>query len=38
MNSRLAIGAKASLQRNFRFISIVGFIMILQSTWESALL
>lgn len=27
-----------SCQRNFRLISIVGFVVILQSTWESALL
>lgn len=25
-------------QRNFKFVSIVGFVTILQATWESALL
>ncbi|KAF2093213.1 amino acid transporter [Rhizodiscina lignyota] len=32
------LGKKPELRRNFRFISIVGFMMILQATWESALL
>ena len=32
------MGKKQELLRNFRFISIVGFIMVLQSTWESVLL
>ena len=32
------MGKRQELLRNFRFISIVGFIMILQSTWESVLL
>lgn len=30
--------ADPGCKRNFRFISIVGFVMILQSTWESVLL
>ena len=32
------MGKRQELRRNFRFISIVGFIMVLQSTWESVLL
>lgn len=32
------MGKQQQLKRNFRFISIVGFIMLLQSTWESMLL
>ncbi|KAL8629747.1 hypothetical protein Q9189_004541 [Teloschistes chrysophthalmus] len=32
------MGKRQELQRNFRFLSIVGFIMILQSSWESTLL
>ncbi|ORY09001.1 amino acid permease-like protein [Clohesyomyces aquaticus] len=32
------MGKKQELRRNFRMISIVGFVVILQSTWESALL
>ena len=32
------MGKKQVLKRNFRFISIVGFMTILQSTWESTLL
>ncbi|THW48713.1 amino acid transporter [Aureobasidium pullulans] len=32
------MGKKQVLRREFRFISIVGFICILQSTWEGALL
>ena len=32
------MGKHQQLRRNFRFISIVGFIMVLQSTWESMLL
>ena len=32
------LGKKQVLRREFRFISIVGFICILQSTWEGALL
>ncbi|KAL8901678.1 MAG: hypothetical protein Q9192_000437 [Flavoplaca navasiana] len=32
------MGKKQELQRNFNFLSIVGFIMILQSSWESTLL
>ena len=32
------MGKRQELRRNFRFISIVGFVMVLQSTWESILL
>ena len=32
------MGKRQELLRNFRFISIVGFVMVLQSTWESVLL
>ena len=32
------MGKRQELRRNFRFISIVGFVMVLQSTWESVLL
>ncbi|CAO2649329.1 Nn.00g067140.m01.CDS01 [Neocucurbitaria sp. VM-36] len=32
------MGKKQELRRNFRLISIVGFVVVLQSTWESALL
>ena len=32
------MGKRQQLQRNFQFISIVGFVMILQSSWESVLL
>lgn len=32
------MGKHQSLRRNFRFITIVGFVMVLQSTWESMLL
>lgn len=32
------MGKRQELRRNFRFLSIVGFIMVLQSTWESVLL
>ena len=31
------MGKKQELRRNFEFISIVGFISILQATWESTL-
>ncbi|KAJ4392761.1 hypothetical protein N0V91_011276 [Didymella pomorum] len=32
------MGKKQELRRNFRLVSIVGFVVVLQSTWESALL
>ncbi|KAJ4983075.1 amino acid transporter [Stagonosporopsis vannaccii] len=32
------MGKKQELRRNFRLISIIGFVVVLQSTWESALL
>lgn len=32
------MGKRQQLQRNFRFITIVGFIMILQFSWESVLM
>ncbi len=32
------MGKRQELRRNFRFVSIVGFVMVLQSTWESILL
>ena len=32
------MGKTQQLQRNFRFISIVGFVMILQFSWESVLM
>ena len=32
------MGKRQELRRDFRFISIVGFVMVLQSTWESILL
>ncbi|KAF2659732.1 amino acid permease-like protein [Lophiostoma macrostomum CBS 122681] len=32
------MGKKQELRRNFRMVSIVGFVVVLQSTWESALL
>lgn len=32
------MGKRQELRRNFRFVSIVGFVMVLQSTWESVLL
>ena len=32
------MGKSQQLRRNFRFVSIVGFVMVLQSTWESMLL
>ncbi|KAF2686929.1 amino acid permease-like protein [Lentithecium fluviatile CBS 122367] len=32
------MGKKQELRRNFRMISIIGFVCILQSTWESSLL
>ncbi|KAF2731414.1 amino acid transporter [Polyplosphaeria fusca] len=32
------MGKKQELRRNFRMISIIGFVVVLQSTWESALL
>jgi len=32
------MGKQQVLKRNFRFISIVGFVTILQATWESTLL
>jgi choline transport protein len=32
------MGKRQELQRNFRFITIVGFIMILQFSWESVLM
>ena len=35
---RLTLLCTYEEQRNFRFVSIVGFVMILQSTWESVLL
>ena len=37
-NDMSRMGKKQELKRNFRFISIVGFMAILQATWESALL
>lgn len=32
------MGKRQDLRRNFRSVSIVGFVMVLQSTWESVLL
>ncbi|KAH6838420.1 amino acid permease-like protein [Alternaria rosae] len=32
------MGKKQELRRNFRLISIIGFVVVLQSTWESALI
>lgn len=32
------MGKRQQLRRDFRFVSIVGFVMLLQSTWESVLL
>ncbi len=32
------MGKRQQLQRNFRFITTVGFIMILQFSWESVLM
>ena len=32
------MGKRQKLQRNFRFITIVGFVMILQFSWESVLM
>ncbi len=32
------MGKRQQLRRDFRFLSIVGFVMVLQSTWESILL
>lgn len=32
------MGKKQVLRRDFRFVSIVGFICILQNSWEGALL
>ena len=32
------MGKRQQLRRDFRFVSIVGFVMVLQSTWESVLL
>ncbi|KAJ8107514.1 hypothetical protein OPT61_g8810 [Boeremia exigua] len=32
------MGKKQELRRNFRMLSIIGFVVVLQSTWESALL
>ena len=32
------MGKRQQLQRSFRFITIVGFIMVLQFSWESVLM
>lgn len=32
------MGKRPELRRNFRFVSIVGFVLVLQSTWESIVL
>ena len=32
------MGKTQQLQRNFRFVTIVGFVMILQFSWESVLM
>ena len=32
------MGKRQELRRSFRFVSIVGFVMVLQSTWEGVLL
>lgn len=38
VNDMTRMGKRQQLRRNFRFLSIVGFVMVLQSTWESVLL
>ncbi|KAF2726093.1 amino acid transporter [Polychaeton citri CBS 116435] len=37
-NDMYRLGKKQELRRNFKFFSIVGFVTIMQATWESSLL